>query len=422
MKKKVLLVGPLLTRSGYGEQARFALRALRSREDLFEIFIRPITWGQTSWITDDTPERRWIDETIEKTIGFIHQGGKFDISIQTTIPNEFENLATKNFGYTAGIETTLPSPTWVNQCNGMDGVIVVSNHSKNVLENARFEGVNEDTGEQIVLESTARFDAVNYPVKTFDNLPDLNLELETSFNFLTVAQSGPRKNLVSSIKWFLEEFANEDVGLVVTTNVTKNSTMDRNICYNNITEIINQAGVQDRKCKVYLLHGNLTDEEMHALYVQDNIHALVAIPHGEGFGLPIFEAAYSGLPVVGIGWSGQCDFLYDRQIPPQPHFYEVAFDIRAVSAEAVWEDVIVKESGWAYARAHSAKEQMRTCYNDITNNVEGSIASNAKSRAEQLAIDFCEENMYQRFISCIHNEEEQQQLEQEIDNLLDDLL
>jgi hypothetical protein len=122
MKKKVLLVGPLLTRSGYGEQARFALRALRSREDLFEIFIRPITWGQTSWITDDTPERRWIDETIEKTIGFIHQGGKFDISIQTTIPNEFENLATKNFGYTAGIETTLPSPTWVNQCNGMDGV------------------------------------------------------------------------------------------------------------------------------------------------------------------------------------------------------------------------------------------------------------------------------------------------------------
>jgi hypothetical protein len=46
------------------------LRALKSREDLFEVFIKPITWGQTSWITDDTPERRWIDETIEKTIGF----------------------------------------------------------------------------------------------------------------------------------------------------------------------------------------------------------------------------------------------------------------------------------------------------------------------------------------------------------------
>ena len=37
MKTKVLLVGPVLTRSGYGEQARFAMRALRSREDLFDI-------------------------------------------------------------------------------------------------------------------------------------------------------------------------------------------------------------------------------------------------------------------------------------------------------------------------------------------------------------------------------------------------
>ena len=112
MKKNELLVGPVLTRSGYGEQTRFALRALKSRDDLFNIFIKPIGWGQTSWITDDTPERRWIDETIEKTIGFIQQGGQFDISVQTTIPNEFQSLAARNIGYTAGIETTHCAPEW----------------------------------------------------------------------------------------------------------------------------------------------------------------------------------------------------------------------------------------------------------------------------------------------------------------------
>ena len=32
MKQKVLVKGPVLTQSGYGEQARFALRALRSKE------------------------------------------------------------------------------------------------------------------------------------------------------------------------------------------------------------------------------------------------------------------------------------------------------------------------------------------------------------------------------------------------------
>ena len=68
MKKRILLKGPLLTRSGYGEQARFALRALRSREDLFEIFIQPLSWGKTSWSVQMNEERSWIDATIEKTI------------------------------------------------------------------------------------------------------------------------------------------------------------------------------------------------------------------------------------------------------------------------------------------------------------------------------------------------------------------
>ena len=60
-RTKILLSAPLLTRSGYGEQSRFALRALKSREDLFDIYIRPLEWGKTSWITLDDEEvsRPW---------------------------------------------------------------------------------------------------------------------------------------------------------------------------------------------------------------------------------------------------------------------------------------------------------------------------------------------------------------------------
>ena len=39
MKKKILVRGPALSQTGYGEQCRFALRALRSREDLFDIHL-----------------------------------------------------------------------------------------------------------------------------------------------------------------------------------------------------------------------------------------------------------------------------------------------------------------------------------------------------------------------------------------------
>ena len=422
MKKNVLLIGPVLTRSGYGEQARFALRALKSREELFNVYIKPITWGQTSWIIDDTPERRWIDETIEKTIAYLQQGGQFDLSVQVTIPNEFKKITPRDIGYTAGIETTHCAPEWTHQCNQMDSVIVVSQHSKNVISNAKFEGTDDNTNEKVVLENTTPITAVNYPVKHFDSLPDLELNLETEFNFLTVAQMGPRKNLETTVKCFIEEFKDENVGLVIKTNVAKNCKMDRNVCFTNLSNMIQSVSTEERKCKIYLLHGHMTDAEMHSLYKDENINALVAIPHGEGFGLPIFEAAYSGLPIVSIGWSGQCDFLYDRQLPPQAHFYEVSFDISVVPDSAVWEGVILKNSGWAYARPESVKEQMRACYSDIVNETENTIAANSANRAKELQEVFSEEKIYDAFISVVSDVEREKQKQEEVENLLNDLL
>ena len=49
MRKKVLVRGPCLSQSGYGEHARMVLRSLRSREDLFDIYIIPTSWGHTGW-------------------------------------------------------------------------------------------------------------------------------------------------------------------------------------------------------------------------------------------------------------------------------------------------------------------------------------------------------------------------------------
>ena len=130
MRKKVLLKAPLLTRSGYGEHGRFVLRALRSREDLFEVFIQPLQWGATSWLNESNEERTWTDHSIEKTIAYIQQGGQFDISLQVTIPNEWEKLAPINIGITAGIESTRVAPLWIQKGNEMDKIVVVSEHAK----------------------------------------------------------------------------------------------------------------------------------------------------------------------------------------------------------------------------------------------------------------------------------------------------
>lgn len=403
MKKKIFLKGPLLTRSGYGEQARFALRSLRSREDLFEIFIQPLQWGKTSWTPEMDEERAWIDKTIEKTIGYIQQGGKFDISLQVTIPNEFQNHAPINIGYTAGIETTKAAHQWIQKINEMDRVITISSHSKKVLEDTEYHAQNSQTGQQFILKAQTPIEFVNYPVKTYDSLPELELNVPTSFNFLAVAQFGPRKNLLNTIKWFIEEFREEDVGLVVKSNISKNCLMDRNKLNAELTNFLRQQG--ERQCKVYLLHGDLTDAEMHSLYRNPQINAFVSLPHGEGFGLPIFEAAYSGLPVVATGWSGQLDFLVNAEGREQ--FYNVAFDLQPVQPEVVWDGVLVKDSMWAFPREGSAKGQMRKCYENMTDpDLSGVEMINLERITKNLQERFSEQEMYKQFVDVIMDNDE----------------
>ncbi len=192
MKQKILIKGPVLTRSGYGEQSRFALEALRSREDLFDIYIQPLQWGKTSWISEQSEQRQWIDNTIEKTIGFIQQGGKFDMSLQVTIPNEFEDMATINIGYTAGIESTLVAAEWLQAINQVvNSLIVVSSFSTTAFKETTYSG--EINGQPAHLKLEKPIDFVNYAVKEYDDVEPLNLNLEYDTNFLVVAQWGPRK-------------------------------------------------------------------------------------------------------------------------------------------------------------------------------------------------------------------------------------
>jgi hypothetical protein len=144
---KVLLKGPILTQTGYGHHTRTVLRALRTRPELFDIYVQPISWGHTSWLWDNDEERKWIDSTLTKTISHAHSGGTYDMSLQVTIPNEWENLAPINIGITAGIETTKVAPQWIEKSFLMDKIITISSHSKQVYEETAYEYNNEQTGE-----------------------------------------------------------------------------------------------------------------------------------------------------------------------------------------------------------------------------------------------------------------------------------
>ena len=63
---KVLVRGPALTRTGYGEHCRFVLRSLRQCEGL-DLYLMPVNWGQSTWLWEDNEERSWTDSIIKKT-------------------------------------------------------------------------------------------------------------------------------------------------------------------------------------------------------------------------------------------------------------------------------------------------------------------------------------------------------------------
>jgi len=393
---KVLVRGPVLTRSGYGEHVRFILRSLRTIQDKLDLYVIPLAWGQTGWVIDNDEEREWLDELIKKTTTVINAGNfTADVSIQVTIPNEWEKIAPVNIGVTAGIETTKAAPIWIEKSNMMDLIIVPSEHAKNVLLQTSYEVTVQQTGQVIPdYKCATEIKVVSYPVKEFENI-DLNLNLETDFNFLAIAQWGPRKNIVNCIQWFLEEFIDQEVGLVLKTNLAKNSILDRVKTQNAIKGVLSQEKYKNRKCKIYLLHGDMTDQEIHQLYRNPKIKAFVSTTHGEGFGLPLFEAAYEGMPVIAPDWSGHVDFLHKKtkdkkgKTKNKAMFAKVDYSLAAVQKEAVWDGVVQADSMWCFVDQGSFKIKMREVYKDY-----GRFKKQAKQLQKHLLKNLSEETQY----------------------------
>jgi glycosyltransferase involved in cell wall biosynthesis len=391
MKKKIFVKAPCLSQSGYGEQSRFALRALRSQEDYFDIYVQPIPWGKTGWIWEDDEFRHWLDERIIITQQALQNKSlSIDMSLQITIPNEFEKIAPVNIGYTAGIETSAVSPIWLQKGNEeVNKILVVSSHAKTVYENTTALAKNNQTGEEfpykletpvaVVWENTQRHEPEEIP----------GFEPHCDFNFLVVSQMGPRKNFQKTITWFVEEFIDQEVGLIIKTNGRGNSRIDLEATEAALKGVL--TAYPDRKCKVSLLHGDLSGGQMTALYTHPKVKCMINIAHGEGFGLPLFEAAREGLPIVTIGWSGQLDFLHHDG---KNYYTKVNWSLRPIQKEAVWEGVLEANSQWAFADQGSYKMSLRKVYKSW---------DQAKETAEKLKLlvkeKFSDERLYALFCS-----------------------
>jgi hypothetical protein len=111
------------------------------------------------------------------------------------------------------------------------------------------------------------------------------------------------------VKTFLETFKNQkkQPALILKTSGATPCILDREDILSKVKQI--RGTVEGKTPKVYVLHGDLEDDEMNGLYNHPKVKAHVSFTHGEGFGRPLLEATFSEKPLITSSWSGHVDFL-----------------------------------------------------------------------------------------------------------------
>ena len=359
----VLVTAPVETRSGYGNHSRDICQALIEM-DKYDVRIQSVRWGSTppNALEKDNPIHQEINKRILRQPSLEKQP---DLHLHIVIPNEFQAIGKVNIGMTAGIEHTIPPATWVEGCNRMDMTIFTSEFSRNSFVNVQFDKLNNQTKQvegQLKLEkpSEVLFEGADTNIyKEVDKIsPILSgkfSKIEEDFCFLFVGHwlSGnlgeDRKDIGMMLKVFYTMFKNKknQPALILKTSGAGFSIMDRNEMMKKI-KLVKDSMKGDKLPNVYLLHGDLTDEEMNQLYNHPKVKAHLTFTHGEGFGRPLLEASFSGKPILAPIATGQKDFLdYDYTIGLPFNMTQVspsAFPKEYANENAVWPTVDYRQA------------------------------------------------------------------------------
>jgi glycosyltransferase involved in cell wall biosynthesis len=342
--KSVLLRAPVLTESGYGVHARQIARWLLKKP--VDLSVQTLPWGDTPWIIDPDRESGLIRQLMDRTG---NQKSHHDVTFQLQLPNEWNpSLGSFNVGVTAAVETDRCNPEWIPCCNRMDVVVVPSEHTKKVLQ------ASGKLEKPVIVIPESFADACGQ-----EEVKPIELDLSTQFNFLIFGQltgnnpKNDRKNIFFTIKWLCDVFKNDSqVGIVIKTNTGRMTKIDKKICTDMFKQILKEAR-QGPNPKFHLIHGMMQDEDVAGLYRHPKIKALVTLTRGEGFGLPILEAAASGLPVIATNWSGHMDFMQLGK------FVNVDYELKEIDPSRVDNKLFMKGSRWAEVVEDDFKRRMK---------------------------------------------------------------
>jgi hypothetical protein len=354
-KPTCIVSAPPDTYSGYGARSRDFIKALfELKGEEWDIKVLLMRWGNTPWnfMKDNEEEWGWL---IPHCIMGPNPPYQPDYWFQITVPNEFMPVGKVfNCGVTAGIETTLCSPEFIEGVNRMNLTLVSSEHAKRSLIDTLVK--NNETNQELRVTQPVEVLFEGMDLKKYfyidpKDYPSTNLKfdidsIKESYAFLFVGHwlhgdlGEDRKNVGLLIKSFLTTFKNMKTkpALILKTSISGGSIMDRE----EITKRINaiKADVGGDTPNIYLIHGDLEDSDINLIYNHPKIKSMVSLTKGEGFGRPLLEFTQSKKIVAASGWSGHLDFL-------NPEFTVlVPGTLTRVHPSAASQGLILQEASW----------------------------------------------------------------------------
>jgi len=367
MKPLCLISCPIDTFSGYGARSRDFVRALlKLKEKEWDIRIIPQRWGDCPWgFLDDNDPLKLAYNKEEKLTK------QPDVWIQITVPNEFQPIGKFNIGVTAGIETNAYPAAFVEGMNRMNLNLVSSEHSKNIALNTSYDKFDKNTKQKIGTLRVEKptqvlFEGLDlekyHKIQKFDIKTSLLKEVDENFCFLYTGHwlpgkfSEDRKNTPLLIQTFLETFKNINgtkPALILKTNKVNYSLLDREEILKEINNVRKKIG--GNLPNVYLLHGEMTNEEMNLLNNDPKVKAMVSFTKGEGFGRPLLEGAITGKPTIVSNWSGHIDFI-------RPEYNCLIGGELTNVHESAANKFLMKESQWFSINTSIASKAMKDVF------------------------------------------------------------
>tara|TARA_B100001093_G_scaffold519520_1_gene608933 strand:- start:4402 stop:5709 length:1308 start_codon:yes stop_codon:yes gene_type:complete len=407
MKPELVISCPATSRSGYGDHSRDIIRSFIAM-DKFNVKVLDQVWGgcPRNSLTSGKD-----DDIISRLITSLN--AKPNVWVQITVPNEFQPVGEYNIGITAGMETDLVSAEWVAGCNRMNMIIVPSEHSKFAFENTIYDQTDKNSGNvtgQLKVEKPVHVLFEGLDTNVFNKISEKEFKKESSvlidsmkdikedYCFLFVGHwlqgefGHDRKDIGGLIQTFIHSFKDKSLknqpALILKTSSATYSIKDREEILKKINTIKSYfRGV--RVPPIYLLHGDVEQNDLNRLYNHPKVKAMVSFTHGEGFGRPLLEFGMTGKPVIASNWSGHVDFISEYGIG-------LPGELKQVHKSAVWDKVIIPESKWFYVNYGAASNILKECHSNYKD-----INKQTRKQTQYIKDNFTIEKMNEVFANLI---------------------